>query len=534
LAYLVAAGCGEVSDKSDGGTTDAPVNVIDGSAGADAGGTDAPPECLSEFDCNDDNACTVDSCTAQGKCQNDELDDTEVPGAIQPEGDCHELRCVAGVETDTIDDTDLPIDGLECTRDVCTSGTPSHPPEPADTECAAGVCDGAGNCVGCTTGSDCGTDTFCRVFTCSGGGVCGVIDTTAGTPLPTGSQTAGDCKELQCNGSGGVMTVEKTTDIPPDDGNECTSEQCSGAVPIHPPLAANTFCTDGGSFCDGAGNCVECNMASQCAGAGVCEVNQCISKMCAVGNAAIHTACTAGGVACNGEGDCVQCTTDEHCADMGVEGACNLSTWSCEGCASKTCADYGATCGTFDDTCGSDIDCNDGSTNGNETDTDCGGDVTTCPNRCPDGLRCDTGSDCISGSCVDGTCGPPDGGVGPPPDAGTIVCSPDAGTSCSGPFCCGDKCPFLHNNGVGGGWYDCVALGTYNLTQAFAACESTGVGVGSCVTFTCSGRDLVCGNSATSCTCWAYGPPGDPTVGHVRSSFSCSTACPTATSPLWF
>jgi hypothetical protein len=44
----------------------------------------------------------------------------------------------------------------------------------------------------------------------------------------------------------------------------------------------------------------------------------------------------------------------------------------------------------------------------------------------------------------------------------------------------------------------------------------------------------VCAASGTSCTCWGYGPPGDSSVGHVRTSFSCSTACPTATSPLWF
>ena len=36
------------------------------------------------------------------------------------------------------DDTDLPVDGNQCTQDVCTAGVPSNPAQPADT---AAVCD---------------------------------------------------------------------------------------------------------------------------------------------------------------------------------------------------------------------------------------------------------------------------------------------------------------------------------------------------------------------------------------------------------
>ncbi|MEW5854861.1 MAG: hypothetical protein AB2A00_39155, partial [Myxococcota bacterium] len=56
--------------------------------------------------------------------------------------------------------------------------------------------------------------------------------------------------------------------------------------------------------------------------------------------------------------------------------------------------------------------CNDGLTNGGETDVDCGGD-TTCP-RCDDGLVCRTDADCTSGYC-NGICALPAPQFGYPP-----------------------------------------------------------------------------------------------------------------------
>jgi hypothetical protein len=62
-----------------------------------------------------------------------------------------------------------------------------------------------------------------------------------------------------------------------------------------------------------------------------------------------------------------------------------------------------------------------------------------------------------------------------------------------------DACtPVTHNNGVGASWTDCVPLGTYNETQAMAACEADAVAVVlgetpfSCTETTCgSGTDTV-------------------------------------------
>jgi hypothetical protein len=53
--------------------------------------------------------------------------------------------------------------------------------------------------------------------------------------------------------------------------------------------------------------------------------------------------------------------------------------------------------------------CNDGVKNGNETDVDCGG---PCPG-CQYGQACNGGSDCQSGTCSGGTCGPCNGTTNP-------------------------------------------------------------------------------------------------------------------------
>jgi hypothetical protein len=50
------------------------------------------------------------------------------------------------------------------------------------------------------------------------------------------------------------------------------------------------------------------------------------------------------------------------------------------------------------------------------------------------------------------------------------------GSCCVGTGCCGTgasaTCETKHSNGVGGSYFDCVALGTYNLTQAGRAASS--------------------------------------------------------------
>jgi hypothetical protein len=123
-----------------------------------------------------------------------------------------------------------------------------------NSDCQSGHC--VGNvCVECAVATDCpgGPDTDCHMRTCNAN-VCGINNPPSGTV--TSSQTTGDCKENQCDGSGNIVSVNKDTDVPVDN-KDCTSDVCTAGVPSNPSLPAGTACNqNGGTVCDGNGNCV--------------------------------------------------------------------------------------------------------------------------------------------------------------------------------------------------------------------------------------------------------------------------------------
>src|SRR5262249_52237997 len=158
-----------------------------------------------------------------------------------------------------------PVDNVTCTDDVCTAGVPSNPPVQSGTMCnqmGGKLCNGNGLCVECLLAPDCpGQDTDRQSRTCTTG-TCGVANTMSGGP--TSSQTAGDCQENQCDGNGGIMSVNKDSDVPVDN-NECTDNVCMMGVPSNPPSASGTMCTQmGGAVCDGNAVCVECVNGAMC------------------------------------------------------------------------------------------------------------------------------------------------------------------------------------------------------------------------------------------------------------------------------
>ena len=79
--------------------------------------------------------------------------------ATQTPGDCNQRVCDgSGNVADHADPTDVPIDGLECTQDLCLAGAPKNPPTTKGTKCSQGTgarCDGAGACVECLLDADC-------------------------------------------------------------------------------------------------------------------------------------------------------------------------------------------------------------------------------------------------------------------------------------------------------------------------------------------------------------------------------------------
>lgn len=85
-------------------------------------------------------------------------------------------------------------------------------------------------------------------------------------------------------------------------------------------------------------------------------------------------------------------------------------------------------------------------------------------------------------------------------------------------------------------FWDCLPLGTYDLTQALRAAQ-TWQAVGDFV----SGPELHCESescagwrTAAACGVWCYGEVGDPLRGRVSLDTQTSACvCPTGASPSW-
>src|SRR5262249_16021666 len=73
------------------------------------------------------------------------------PVNSQTSGDCKKNVCDGmGNIASVADNSDLPVDGNQCTDDVCSNGTPSNPFSHSASPCnqsGGSVCNGSGSCV---------------------------------------------------------------------------------------------------------------------------------------------------------------------------------------------------------------------------------------------------------------------------------------------------------------------------------------------------------------------------------------------------
>ncbi|HET6585046.1 MAG TPA: hypothetical protein VFG69_16430 [Nannocystaceae bacterium] len=455
LAVLLIPGCFNPDAAGGGGPdTEGTIGSAETSAPNDTGGNESADTgngCSGDGDCVDADPCSLDTCDA-GTCKHaPNLDDpacsctgpadcTELPAdsecrtrtcvddvcglsftdadtpvneTQQTAEDCRIVVCDGAGNIHSIDDdTDVPIDGLECTTDECVDGSPRNSPLRSGTSCGkAGTCDGKGACIGCSSPEDCGGETtFCEAVTCEAE-VCGIALTDFGTPLP--EQTDGDCQQLVCDGRGNSGSVADDTDLPPDDGNDCTSEACEDGVAVHPNLPSNTDCSGGGgSVCDGAGSCVECNSNAQCGGGDQCNVPACVNNQCTLapdtgascndGFFCTQTdTCNANGT-CVGSGDpCPGADGDSDCSE-----GCNETNNDCSGAdpSGSPCNDN-QFC-TANDTCNGNGSCT-GSGNpcpGADGDSDCSETCNEAADQCssndPNNTPCGPCRHCSSGTCL--------------------------------------------------------------------------------------------------------------------------------------
>ncbi len=266
-----------------------------------------------------------------------------------------------------------------------------------DAGCCGGICQGGTCRPQCLLGTDCpGSDTECATRTCVDG-TCGFEYAVAGLPLAT--QAPGDCQTAVCDGSGNVGSQPDDGDVP-DDGSQCTTDACSGGVPVSEALPTGAPCSEnGGVICDGTGRCVQCVTPSECPGSdgdcayrtctagqcgfyiapagsqaatqapGDCQVSvcdgngnaisqpdntdvpfdgiECTFDSCVNGVAVFTPApldlpCSQdGGVVCNGSGQCVHCNAPAQCP--GADGQCAYRTCSANVCGMGY-APSGTTC----------------------------------------------------------------------------------------------------------------------------------------------------------------------------------------------
>lgn len=396
-------------------------------------GSGACVQCLAATNCpGQDTECQTRTCNA-GVCG---LSYTAAgtPVSAQTAGDCQVMQCDGtGLVVSAPSNGDVPVDGIECTNDVCTAGVPSNPNTNAGTICSQNggtVCSGTGLCVACVTGTDCpGTDTECQTRTCTSF-TCGFNYTSAGTPVS--GQTSGNCQVNQCNGAGGVVSAPDNSDLPVD-GNVCTDDVCTAGVPSNPNSAGGTPC--GPSLtCDGNGSCTGCAVAGDCPGVDTdCRVRTCTAGTCGFADvpAGTVTPTQISGDChvnqCDGLGN-IQNNIDN--TDFPVDGIDCTDDLCLGGVASNPASPVGAICnqtgGIVCDGAGACVECNldgdctggaycsnhvcvmptcsDALKNGTETDVDCGG-LSCAP--CNPGQLCAVNADCETSVCTGGTCQPP-------------------------------------------------------------------------------------------------------------------------------
>lgn len=351
--------------------------------------------CKSDVECDDDNACTRDTCKDE-ECHHDP-DDMLVPAD----------------------------DGKPCTQEKCEGGTEKHVNVQEGTPCATGstlTCDAMGSCEPCTSDAQCGTGSECMTVSCDGG-TCATHNVAQGTPA--GTQTSYDCKKSQCDGMGGIEVVADTSDVAPYENN-CVDHVCNGDTPGTAASAVGTPCAimgGGDGVCDMTQACKPCVLpAYGCSAGSICVADESHCAKCADGAwDEMETDTDCGGPDCgkcdNGKmckaasdctsGNCVDgyccksaCTTDcSSCGLPGKEGLCSLvpagyddtnATTPCEN--QKTCSAAGTCVGKAGTLCSSGGQClSDQCTSG------------TCAKSQKD-EPCSSTADCQSGTCTNHIC----------------------------------------------------------------------------------------------------------------------------------
>lgn len=464
-----------------------------------------PDPCRSA-NCDDNNACTTDTCdssTGAAVCSNTPVDcgaqvcDPADGSCVDclADADCAAGFCLTGATAadntcvECLADADCD-DGNACTDDACTGNACVNTNNTAACDdgnactsgdvCANGACAGTNNTDACDDGDACTENDVCAGGACAGTAIAGCCATDADCDTAAG--------EVCNNGTCEVPAPACTAAADCDDQDLCTDNACVNGACVFTPKACNT-----GEVCNpNTGNCVECLTNADCDDGVGCTVDACSGNTCS--NIANDTLCD----------DNLFCTGTETCEpdnkDANADG-CVSSGDPCEG-AGKICNEAGSTC----DDCTSAAQCDDGVPCTNDS---C--NVGTCQHanddtKCPDPLNCD-GIDYCDPSNKDADA---DGCVQPGNPCDPLLC--DEGTYVAGDNSTCTKC-------------------TSN-----ADCDDSVT----CTNDTCDGISGACSHAPDSMLCpdalFCDGvdscDPNNPAAdadGCVPNPYACSSACNEAT-----
>jgi hypothetical protein len=180
----------------------------------------------------------------------------------------------------------------------------------------------------------------CIVPMCSTG-ACATMNLGMSHVLGSG-QTANDCSSVVCDGAGGTTTIADTADHAAS--TTCDTISCTGTTVTHTPALSGTSCTTGGgTVCDGAGACVQCVMASNCAAASCAGMIFHAAETCSGAHTCVagsSTNCSGLGMVCNASAGCVECNGASDCAPASCVGTTFTPAQTCTG--GHACASGGA------------------------------------------------------------------------------------------------------------------------------------------------------------------------------------------------
>ena len=354
--------------------------------------------------CNDNNACTMDSCDDKAGCSHaPTLLPCSDDNACTENDQCQGGACAAGKQK-------VCSDGNFCTQDSCDSvkgcifvmSTAACDDGSACTfgdACSGGVCL-PGAQTNCDDDNVCTSDS-CAVKT-------GCIHANNAVQCDDGDECSkGDkCQDGGCVGVKAVVC---------NDGNPCTDDTCDlkgGCIAV-----ANTKgCSDGnactlGDTCAGGG-CVP-GVVQDCDDGNPCTIDSCDAKLgCVHINGAAPcddgSACTNGDTCADGKcapGKAIPCIDGNVCTDDGCDAknGCVFAP-NTVACDDGNACTLGETCGDAKCLPGKVINCDDGNLctlDGCDAVAGCTHGATNVP--CDDNNACTKGDLCGKGNCIPGS-----------------------------------------------------------------------------------------------------------------------------------